>query len=408
MTVTTTRTAAGQADSVSGLRGLLNRLHLQATGPWNKDALALVVLAGLLLALGLLMSLSASFVADARDGDAFTTFQGQLRYAILGLALFAVTASLDHRVWRLLSWLMMLVSLVTLVMVIVPGVGYAQFGATRWLAVGPVIVQPSELAKLSTLLWLADVHQRKRMMARTGELTIRHLLIPALPVFFVQALLVMLEPDLGTTLLLALIVCLVLWLEGIPGRLVGVIAVVGAALTAVAIATAGYRVARITGWLHPEADPLGSGYQLLQSLYALGEGGWSGTGLGASRGKWDFIPNPETDFIFAIIGEELGLIGALTVVALFTGVLVVGLRIARTTPDRFGRLVAGVLTAWLVGQAFINIGTVTGLLPITGVTLPLVSVGGSSLISTLVAFGILTSIARSRPTVAPSRTEAPA
>ncbi|MFT6803477.1 MAG: cell division protein FtsW, partial [Nitriliruptoraceae bacterium] len=125
-------------------------------------------------------------------------------------------------------------------------------------------------------------------------------------------------------------------------------------------------------------------------------------------GKWDFIPNPETDFIFAIIGEELGLIGALTVVALFTGVLVVGLRIARTTPDRFGRLVAGVLTAWLVGQAFINIGTVTGLLPITGVTLPLVSVGGSSLISTLVAFGILTSIARSRPTVAPSRTEAPA
>lgn len=408
MTVTTTRTAAGQADPVPGLRGLLNRLHVQATGPWNKDALALVALAGLLLAFGLLMSLSASFVSDARDGDAFTTFQAQLRYAILGLALFAVTASLDHRVWRLLSWLMMLVSLVTLVMVIVPGVGYSQFGATRWLAVGPVIVQPSELAKLSTLLWLADVHQRKRMMARTGELTIRHLLIPALPVFFVQALLVMLEPDLGTTLLLALIVCLVLWLEGIPGRLVGVLAVGGLGLTAMLISIAGYRVARVTGWLHPEADPLGSGYQLLQSLYALGEGGWFGTGLGASRGKWDFIPNPETDFIFAIIGEELGLLGALTVVALFTGVLVVGLRIARTTPDRFGRLVAGVLTAWLVGQAFLNIGTVTGLLPITGVTLPLVSVGGSSLISTLVAFGILTSIARSRPTAAPSRTEAPA
>jgi cell division protein FtsW len=408
MTVTTTRTAAGQADPVPGLRGLLNRLHVQATGPWNKDALALVVLAGLLLAFGLLMSLSASFVSDARDGDAFTTFQAQLRYAILGLALFAVTASLDHRVWRLLSWLMMLVSLVTLVMVIVPGVGYSQFGATRWLAVGPVIVQPSELAKLSTLLWLADVHQRKRMMARSVELSIRHLLIPALPVFFVQALLVMLEPDLGTTLLLALIVCLVLWLEGIPGRLAGVLAVGGLGLTAMLISFAGYRVARVTGWLHPEADPLGSGYQLLQSLYALGEGGWFGTGLGASRGKWDFIPNPETDFIFAIIGEELGLLGALTVVALFTGVLVVGLRIARTTPDRFGRLVAGVLTAWLVGQAFLNIGTVTGLLPITGVTLPLVSVGGSSLISTLVAFGILTSIARSRPTAAPSRTEAPA
>jgi len=165
-----------------------------------------------------------------------------------------------------------------------------------------------------------------------------------------------------------------------------------------AIIGAGYRMARIEGWLHPEADPLGSGYQLLQSLYALGSGGWFGLGLGSSRGKWDFIPNPETDFIFAIIGEELGLVGGLVVLGLFTALLAVGLRIARGAPDTFGRIVAAGVTAWLVGQALLNIGTVTGLLPITGVTLPLVSVGGSSLVSTLLAIGILISIARARPT----------
>ncbi len=384
------------------------RLGVARSGPWNRDALTLVVLVGLLLALGLLMTLSASFVADARRGDAFQTFVGQTQFAVLGIGLFAGIAALDHRVWRLLSWPMIIVSLVTLLMVVLPGVGFTEYGSTRWIAIGPVIVQPSEFAKLSTVLWLADVAARKRALRPGTELTTKHLLVPALPLLGIEAVLVMLEPDLGTTLLLAVIVGLVLWLEGIPARLVMVFGVVGTALTAIAIATAGYRVARITGWLSPDSDPLGSGYQLLQSLYALGSGGWFGRGLGASRGKWEFIPNPETDFIFAIIGEELGLLGALTVVALFCAVLVVGLRIARTAPDRFGRVVAGVITSWLVGQAFLNIGTVTGMLPITGVTLPLLSVGGSSLISTLVALGILTSIARSRPGAGTTRTEASA
>lgn len=385
--------------------GLLQRARdrVRPSGPWSRDAIWLVVLVGLLLLTGLVMTLSASFVADAESGDAFATFSNQVMFAVVGLVGFGVAARLHHDVWRPLSWPMLLIALIALVMVVIPGVGYTQYGSTRWIAIGPYIVQPSELAKLATLLWLADVVARKRehraarleVGVERVELPTNHLLVPAIPLLGVEALLVMLEPDLGTTLLLTLIVFLVLWFEGISMRLVLGLGGIAVAASVLAIRLAEYRMARITGWLDPEADPLGSGWQLLQSLYALGNGGWFGTGLGASRGKWEYIPNPETDFIFAIIGEELGLVGALAVVTLFTLILVVGMRIAAGARDHFGRVVAAGVTAWLVGQAFLNIGTVTGLLPITGVTLPLVSVGGSSLVSTLVAFGILCSIARS-------------
>lgn len=373
------------------------RPRRSSSGPWSGEALALLVLTSLLLVLGLVMSLSASLAADAAVGSPFTTFQRQAMWAVLGLAAMLVAARTDHRVWRPLSWLLLLGSLVGLVLVLVPAVGLEEDGSRRWIALGPLIVQPSEIAKIATLLWLADVTARKRSWVHGDELDVRHLLVPALPLLALLAVLVMLQPDLGTTLLLALIVGLVLWFEGIPLRFVGAGVAVGGVLTVLAIVGAGYRMARIEGWLHPDADPLGSGYQLLQSLYALGSGGWFGLGLGSSRGKWDFIPNPETDFIFAIIGEELGLVGGLLVLGLFSGLLVVGLRVARGAPDVFGRIVAAGVTAWLVGQALLNIGTVTGLLPITGVTLPLVSVGGSSLVSTLLAIGILISIARARP-----------
>ena len=391
--MTATSTPPRGTDVLRRARG-----RLAPSGPWHGEALVVLVLTSLLLVLGLVMSLSASLAADAAAGSPFSTFQRQAMWAVLGLGAMFLAARTDHRVWRPLSWLLLLAAVVGLVLVLVPGVGLEEDGSTRWIAVGPLIVQPSEIAKLATLLWLADVAARKRSWTRGDDLDLRHLLVPALPLLALLAVLVMLQPDLGTTLLLALIVGLVLWFEGIPLRLVGVGVAVGGVLTVLAIIGAGYRMARIEGWLHPEADPLGSGYQLLQSLYALGSGGWFGLGLGSSRGKWDFIPNPETDFIFAIIGEELGLVGGLVVLGLFTALLAVGLRIARGAPDTFGRIVAAGVTAWLVGQALLNIGTVTGLLPITGVTLPLVSVGGSSLVSTLLAIGILISIARARPT----------
>ena len=206
--------------------------------------------------------------------------------------------------------------------------------------------------------------------------------------------LVLLQPDLGTTILLGLIIGSVLWVEGLPGRYVGGVLAAGVLAVGLLAVVAPYRMARISGWLHPESDPLGAGYQLLQSWYALGSGAIFGLGLGSSRGKWNFIPNPETDFIFAIIGEELGLVGATAVLVLFGALLFVGLRIAYTATDGFGRTVAFAITSWTVGQALINVGTVTGLLPITGVTLPLVSVGGSSLLTTMLALGILVAISR--------------
>lgn len=385
-------------------RGALTRLRSRwQPGAWSSDATALTMVTLLLLLTGLVMSFSASFVDGAEAGDPFATFRRQLLWAGLGVPAFVLAASLDHRIWRRLSWLLLGGALIGLVLVLVPGVGLERFGSSRWLGVPPFVFQPSELAKLAALLWLADVMERKR--PRDGSVfPNEQLLIPAVPLLALFGLLVMAQPDLGTTILLGLIVGAVLWVEGLPGRYVA--GAVAAAMIAVAFlaAIAPYRVARIRGWLWPERYPLDEGFQLLQSRYALGSGGWFGVGLGSSRGKWNFIPNPETDFIFAIIGEELGLVGAVGVIVLFSALLFIGLKVAYGAEDGFGRTVALAITAWLVGQALVNIGTVIGLLPITGVTLPLVSVGGSSLVSTLVALGILTSIAR-RPVAPPLRSD---
>jgi cell division protein FtsW len=364
-----------------------------AAGPWTTLSTWIVAVTGLLLIVGLVMSFSASFVDAAEAGDPFATFRRQLLWAVVGVPAFAFAAWIDPRVWRRLAWPLLAAALVGLVLLLVPGIGETRYGSTRWLSLGPLSIQPSELAKLAALLWLADVLQRKR--PRDGAVhRLEHLMVPAVPLLVVLAGLVMAQPDLGTTILLGLIVGAVLWVEGLPARYVTGALVVGGAIVAALAVVAPYRVARIRGWLAPEAYPLDEGFQLLQSWYALGSGGVFGLGLGSSRGKWHFIPNPETDFIFAVIGEELGLVGALGVLALFTLLLYLGLKTAYLAPEGYPRTVALAITVWIVGQALVNIATVIGLLPITGVTLPLVSVGGSSLVSTLVALGILTAIAR--------------
>jgi cell division protein FtsW len=400
-TVTSRRGRSTADDEVAGAEQPRLRLRERfAPGPWSGDATAVTLVTAVLVVVGLIMSFSAAMVDDAEAGQLFGTFRRQLQWAVLGGIAFVVTVRLHHRVWRRLAWPLLLISLAGLVLLLVPGVGETRYGSTRWLSVGPLSIQPSELAKLALLLWLADVLERKRPRNDLPHTT-NHLLIPAVPALGLVGALVLAQPDLGTTILLALIVGAILWVEGLPGRLVALAIGSGVLLVGALAAVAPYRVARIRGWLWPERYPLDEGFQLLQSWYALGSGGWFGVGLGSSRAKWNFLPNPETDFIFAIIGEELGLVGALVVVALFSALLFLGLRIAYAATDGFGRTVALAVTAWIVGQALINIGTVTGLLPITGVTLPLVSVGGSSLVSTLVALGILVAIAR-RPAEDPA------
>jgi len=378
------------------LRGVLRDARV---GPWTRYATVLTVMTIILVLAGLLMSFSASIVDAAQDGDAFGVFRRQLLWLALGLPAFAVAANLDHRLWRRLAWPLIAFSALTLALVLVPGIGVERYGSQRWIGLGPLVFQPSEIAKLSLLLWVADVLERKRPAAGIVQTT-EHLLVPALPAFGLLALLVMLQPDLGTTIILGLVVGAVLWVEGLPGRIFLVTMSTGALAALVLALVSPYRFDRLRGWWRPEDDPLGAGFQLLQSRFALGSGGLWGIGLGESRGKWNFIPNPETDFVFAIIGEELGLVGAVTVLVLFLVILYIGLHVAYVAPEGFGRTVAFGVTTWVVGQALINVGTVTGLLPITGVTLPLVSAGGTSLVTTLVSLGILVSVARAPRPVA--------
>lgn len=360
---------------------------------WSNLALWIAGVTALLLLIGLVMSFSASVVPAAVAGDAFGVFRRQFMWAIIGVIGFFFASWLPLERWRQLAWPMLFGSVVLLLLLLVPGIGETRFGSTRWLSVGPLSVQPSEIAKLALALWVADVLERKR--PRDGSpFALPHLLVPAVPAFFLLAILVMAQPDLGTTLLLALIVFAVLFIEGLPARWL-VVAGSLVLMSGVWLAfSANYRSARIRGWLAPELYPLDEGFQLLQSWYALGTGGIFGIGLGASRGKWNFIPNADTDFIFAVIGEELGLIGSLVVVALFATLLFLGIKAAYLASTGFARTVAFTITVWVCGQAFVNIGTVIGLLPITGVTLPLISVGGTSLVSTLIALGILTGLAR--------------
>jgi cell division protein FtsW len=348
----------------------------------------------LLLALGLIMVLSTSS-ADALDtgGAPYAGFQKQLVGVVVGLPLMWVAARSSPKVFRAAAYPLIIVSVVGLVAVL--SVGRTVDGAERWIQVAGFQLQPSEFAKLAFLLWGADLLARKEKL---GQLTDwRQLLIPLMPGASILCLLVMLGDDLGTTFLLLVIFLSLLWVIGTPGRLfIGMLGLL-VFIMVILIIVAPYRLKRITGFLNPQAQPSSAGWQSIQGKYAVGSGGLFGVGLGASRQKWGWVPNSTTDFIFAILGEELGLIGTMCVAFLYGGLAYAGLRIARRVPDTFMRLAAAAATAWIVVQALVNIGAVIGLLPITGVPLPLVSAGLSSLLVTLAALGMLMSFAKREP-----------
>ena len=363
--------------------------------PMTSLHLILAVFA-LLLGFGLLMVLSSSSVSAFENaGSSFSVFQNQATYAAIGLLGFFLTQYLPLRWMRGLSTAAVIVSLLLLAAVLIPGVGSRKFGARSWIEVGGFQFQPAEIAKLALLLWAAHV-----LAARRNTLgSVKALLIPVLPVFLLMAALLMAQPDLGTTVALSIVFLAVLFFAGAPGWLFGVIAALGVAgLGALAVA-APYRLLRVTAFLDPETAG-DAGYQLRQSLYGLGNGGWFGVGLGQSRAKWSYLPNADSDFIFAIVGEELGLIGAGLLLVLFGLLAYTGLRIARRNVDPFVKIVASAATVWLVGQAAINIGYVIGLLPVTGIPLPMISVGGTSLIITMLVFGLLANFARREPQAA--------
>jgi len=348
----------------------------------------------LLLALGLVMVLSTSSAqAIAQGGSPYAGFQKQLIGVVVGLPLMWIAAKSSPVLFRAAAYPMVAVSVLGLLLVL--GIGHTVNGGERWIGVAGFQVQPSEFAKLALVLWGADLLARKEKAGQLGEW--RHLLIPLLPGAAIFSMLVMLGDDLGTTFILLVIFLALLWVIGSPFRLfVGMLGLMGFAM-AILVIVASYRLQRITGFLHPQANALTAGWQTRQGEYAVGSGGWFGVGLGAGRMKWGWVPESTTDFIFAVIGEELGLVGTLCVTFLYAGLAYAGIRIARRVPDTFMRLAAAAATTWIVVQALVNIGAVTGLLPITGVPLPLVSAGLSSLLVTLIALGMLMSFAKREP-----------
>jgi cell division protein FtsW len=359
---------------------------------------------GLLTVFGLVMVLSASSaISYSKDGSSYAVFERQLTYSLVGLVAFWVLLCVPLRVLRRLSPLLLVVSVVLLAVVPVPGIGTWANGARKWFTIGPLSVQPVELAKVALALWGAHVLVIKRALLHQW----RHLLVPVVPTALVMFALIMLQPDLGSTVTLGVVLIALLWFAGAPLRLFALIAMAG--ITAVTLLAVGssYRLARLTSFLNPKAHTAGAS-QAKQAIFALADGGLFGKGLGQGSAKWQYLPNVYNDFIFAVVGEELGFVGCVVVLGLFATLAYAGLRVAIRNTNPWIRLVAASLTVWLVGQAAINIGYVVGLLPVTGIPLPMISQGGTSVVVTMAVFGILANCARHEPdAIAAQRSDGP-
>ncbi|HJR92145.1 MAG TPA: putative lipid II flippase FtsW [Acidimicrobiia bacterium] len=355
----------------------------------NRASTMLLLVMVVLVVIGLGATMSASSTVGIRDAaDGLHYFKRQLLGAGIGIAALLVASRVPYTVYRKLALPMYLSTLVLLVAVIIMGTRAG--GAQSWIVVGPLNFQPSELAKFAVIAFLAVVLERK-----TGRLqTWGHFIVPVGFIVGIVAVLLMKQPDLGTTVLIGASVLAVLWVSPAPATKVILLALGGVAATVALALLADYRMDRITGYLDPWSNASTEGYQLIQGYYALGDGGIFGVGLGASRARWSYLPNAHTDFIFAIIGEETGLIGAMTVIGLFLVIAITGWSVAARAPDGFGRMLAAGITAWISFQALINIGGVLGVIPITGIALPFVSFGSTALVTAMGGLGVLVNISQ--------------
>jgi cell division protein FtsW len=344
-----------------------------------------------LLSAGVVMVYSASaIVAAERFHDPYFFLKKQLFWAVLGsLALWAALR-LDYRRLERLVVPALLVAGVLLVLVLIPPIGQAINGTRRWIRLGPVSFQPAELAKLALVLYLAAFLARRS--ARREEFW--RGLIPPFTVAGAMAFLILLQPDLGNCLTLLTLTLALLFVAGCPIRHLGLVALPAVPLIAAAVYVAPYRLRRITAFLDPWSDPRGSGFQIIQSWLALGGGGLLGRGIGGSQQKLFYLPEPHTDFIFAVIGEELGFVGAAAVVGLFVLFVWRGLRVGLRAPEPFGAYLALGITVLIATQTLVNLGVVTGLLPTKGLPLPFISFGGSALVVTMLATGVLLNISQ--------------
>jgi cell division protein FtsW len=351
---------------------------------------------GLLLGLGLIMVLSASSVLayNLYDHNSFAIIERQAMFAVAGLVGAVIAARMPLSVLRKLIRPFLILSILLILATFIPGVGLEVNGNRNWLPLpGTLQLQPSEFAKLAVVLWIADLYARRHRHLGSA----RSILLPMVPISGGVAALVVGQRDLGTALVLFAVIVGMLWVVGLPARPMGAVVAAVSVVCVFFVAIEQERVTRMLSFINPMADPDRAGYQSIHGMMGFARGGFWGVGLGGSRQKWGALPEAHTDFILAVIGEELGLIGSFVVLILFALFAVAGIRTAMRTHDAFVRYTAAGIVIWIMSQAIINIGMVLGLLPVIGIPLPLLSYGGSSLLVTLVACGILLNCATTEP-----------
>lgn len=359
----------------------------------DRATTTLLVLVVVLVVVGLGVTMSASSavaLSETEAQDQWHFLKRQLVGVGLGTLALLVMSRIPYRIYRKLALPVFLLTVGLLLMVEIRGI--TEGGATRWLSVpGLTTFQPTEIAKVSVIMMMAFLLERKtKLLTRFG-----HFIVPVAVILGVVGFFIIRQPDLGTLIVIGAAALAVIVASDTPMRFVMMIGVLAVIVAVFFAFDTDYRASRIDSFLNPYADPSGDGYQVIQGYYALGNGGIFGVGLGASRARWFYLPNAHTDFIFAIIGEETGLIGGLTVIGLFIALAVAGWVVASRAPDRFGRMVAAGVTVWLSFQALLNIGGVLGVVPITGIALPFVSYGSTALAVSMAAVGILVNIAQS-------------
>ncbi|MBL3700108.1 FtsW/RodA/SpoVE family cell cycle protein [Leucobacter luti] len=357
----------------------------------DRTVIALYAITLLLVGFGLIMVLSSSSITSyLNDQGFFGGFWRQTMYAVIGLPIMLLAAALPIQFWKKWAWWLLGLGILMQLLVFTP-LGIEVYGNRNWIQIGSFSAQPSEALKLALVVWVGTVLLRKEPLL--GEM--KHEIIPVIVPGAIIALgVVLLGRDLGTVLIMAAMVFGAMYFGGVSGKSLAVIAVGGLLAVVFFVVTSQNRLDRLFGHASGNEDYSGLGWQPLHGLWALAGGGLFGVGLGGSKAKWSWLPAADNDYIFAIIGEELGLIGALLVIGLFIALTVVMLRVITRARDRFGKAVVGGILVWIVGQAFVNIGVVIGIFPVLGVPLPLISAGGTALIACLAAIGVVISIAR--------------
>jgi len=405
-TTTTSKTSSKVAGATRARPQSALQRHLPALERLESPVTTYYLLLGatlLLLVIGLVMVLSASAVTSLDDsGSVFTIFRSQLVFALLGLPLMAAASRLPLRVWKVLGWPAVVATMVAQLLVFTP-LGVEVNGNRNWIGLAGLRLQPSEPLKLALVIWGATVLVRKRPLLENWV----HAAVPLLfPIGATALALVLAGHDLGTAMILLMILGALLFGAGAPSRMFLSSGAVMAGLVAALVLTSKNRMDRVGAWLSGGActDKLDTCWQSIHGKYALADGGWWGVGLGASREKWSWLPEAHNDFIFAIIGEELGLPGTLVVLSLFLVLGYACFRLVTRTDDLFVRVATAGAMAWLMGQMLINVGAVIGMLPVIGVPLPLVSSGGSALVTSMITLGMLMSFARSEPGAAEALT----